>query len=280
MTPMLLTALLFAGPAMETGDLTNGTKLIENHCKGCKSEVLFDPIRLNNVGERKVIQGLARGVGLGPLEGWDGRRLQALDAWDVLTYIRSRSISLTDLIPGVTHFAAFEPEPNEYARQRLYKQARVFDSSPKPAAVKGKILLTWIDPEYKGPVQNLTGQRVAYEDMPKAQRAGWVVLREIKEGKRAVYIGLAVEMKDTKITNAKAVPADGKRSSAAMRAIARGCKNKGRRDNYRRFTCNGTGRMAKAIFKEFIIATEQIYAFELEEYNSDFTSGLGTDDDE
>ena len=271
-------SLFLSGLVMQTGDLANGTKLVGAHCASCKPEVLFDPIRLNDVGEAKVIRALGRGQGVGPLDGWDGRRLTALEAWDVLTYIRSRSITLRDLVPGVTHFAAFEPQPNEYARQRLFKQAKVFSSSPKPEQVKGKVILTWKVPGVTGPVRNLTGNRVAYEDLAKEHRAGWVVLREITEGKRQVFIGLAVDLKDTKITAAKAVPADGKSGSSAMRAVARGCKNKGRRDNYRRFRCNGSGRLANPIFKAFIIATEQIYAFELEEYNSDFTSGLGEDE--
>lgn len=278
MSLALTATLLVAGLPMQTGDLPNGTRLVASHCKPCKPEVLFDPIRLNDVGESKVIKALGRGKGIGPLEGWDGRRLTALEAWDVLTYIRSRSITLRDLIPGVTHFAAFEQQPNEYARQRLYKQAKVFSSSPKPEQVKGKVILTWIDPDARGPVSNLTGNRVAYEDMAQKHRAGWIVLRQVEEGKRQVFLGIAIDLKDTKITAAKAVPADGKKSSAAMRAVARGCKNKGRRDNYRRFRCNGSGRLAQPIFKEFIVASEQIYAFELEEYTSDFTSGLGEDE--
>jgi len=278
MSITLTAAVLFSALPMQTGDLPNGTKLVASHCKSCKPEVLFDPIRLNDVGESKVIKALGRGQGLGPLEGWDGRRLTALEAWDVLTYIRSRSITLRDLIPGVTHFAAFEQEPNEYARQRLYKQAKVFKSSPKPDEVKGKVILTWTDPNSSGPVRNVTGNRVAYEDLAKEYRSGWIVLRQVEEGKRQVFLGLAVDLKDTKITAAKAVPADGKKGSAAMRAVTRGCKNKGRRDNYRRFRCNGTGRLANPIFKAFIVAAEQIYAFELEEYNSDFTSGLGDDE--
>ncbi|MBM65054.1 MAG: hypothetical protein CMH55_02320 [Myxococcales bacterium] len=270
--------IVVAGLPMQTGDLPNGTRLVASHCKSCKAEVLFDPIRLNDVGERKVIKALARGKGIGPLEGWDGRRLSALEAWDVLTYIRSRSITLRDLIPGVTHFAAFEPEPNEYARQRLYKQAKVFSSSPKPEEVKGKVILTWTDPEARGPVRNLTGNRVAYEDMDQKHRSGWIILRQVEEGKRQVFLGVAIDIKDTKIIAAKAVPADGKKSSSAMRAVARGCKNKGRRDNYRRFSCNGSGRLAKPIFKAFIIASEQIYAYEYEEHRSDFTSGLADDE--
>ena len=278
MSLALTASFLLAALPMQTGDLPNGTKLVETHCKACKPETLFDPIRLNDVGEAKVIRALGRGQGVGPLEGWDGRRLTTLEAWDVLTYIRSRSITLRDLIPDVTHFAVFEQEPNEYARQRLFKQAKVFSSTPKTEDVKGKVLLTWSVPGTGGPVQNLTGNRVAYEDLAKEHRAGWVVLREVSEGKRKVFLGLAVDLKDTKIIAAKAVPADGQKASSAMRAVARGCKNKGRRDNYRRFRCNGTGRLANPVFKAFIVATEQIYAFELEEYNSDFTSGLGDDE--
>ena len=52
---------------MQTGDLANGTKLVGAHCSSCKPEVLFDPIRLNDVGEAKVIRALGRGQVLGPL---------------------------------------------------------------------------------------------------------------------------------------------------------------------------------------------------------------------
>ena len=194
----------------------------------------------------------------------------------MLTYIRSRSITLRDLIPGVTHFAAFEPQPNEYARQRLFKQAKVFSSSPKPEQVKGKVILTWKVPGVTGLVRNLTGNRVAYEDGQGAS-GGMGGPSGNHRGKRQGAIGLAVDLKDTKLPRQS-------RSSGWQKWIfsdesgGTGVQEQGPSRQLSTVSLQWFRRLANPIFKAFIIATEQIYAFELEEYNSDFTSGLGEDE--
>ena len=55
---------------------------------------------------------------------------------------------------------------------------------------------------------------------------------------------------------------------------------KGRRDNYRRFTCGRTGSLARPLWNEFIVGSEQIYAYEIVERENDFGSDLGDDEDE
>ena len=63
----------------------------------------------------------------------------------------------------------------------------------------------------------------------------------------------------------------------AMRAVRRGCLGKGRRDNYRRFTCGRTGSLARPIWNAFILGAEQIYAQEIAERENDFGADFDED---
>ena len=59
-----------------------------------------------------------------------------------------------------------------------------------------------------------------------------------------------------------------------MKSVDRGCRGKGRRDNYRRFSCSQTRSLAKPIWNAYILGSEQVYAYEIEERENDFGADL------
>ncbi len=277
---MTLTLLLTSVPAMaakvvnyELGDLTNGKALIKAHCGGCDRVKMHDPMALAGIGEAAVRQGLARGKGVGPLVGWDGRKLQELEAWDVICYLRRYSISLADLMPSATHYSIEDGVPNQWGRERLFRKAKVFKSEPDEKQVTGKVIVLWDDEKTSG-LHNVTGDTSIIGGFERKQKKAFVLLRTITQGKKTVHVGLALDQETLKVIAARAVYADGSAPNSALRGVRSGCLGKGRRDNYRRFSCGRTGRLARPLWKAYIIGAEQIYAYEIVVRENDFGADL------
>ena len=265
--------------SFELGDLANGETLIKAHCGGCDRANLHDPMSLAQVGEKKIRSALALGKGVGPLKGWSGKRLHELEAWDVVRYLRQYSISLADLMPEATHYSIEDAVPNEYGRERRWRQAKVFKQEPNEDKVRGKVIVVWSVPGAKG-LTNVSGDTSVIGGFERDQKKAFVLLRTIGSKKKRVHVGLAMEQAGLKIIAARAVHADGSKASSKVRSVRSGCLGKGRRDNYRRFTCGRTGSLARPLWNEFIIGSEQIYAYEIVERENDFGSDLGDDDEE
>ena len=265
--------------SFELGDLANGEALIKAHCGACDRATLHDPMSLAQVGEKKIRAGLARGQGVGPLKGWSGKRLHELEAWDVVRYLRQYSISLADLMPGATHYSIEDAVPNEYGRERLWRQAKVFKQEPTEDQVRGQVIVIWEVPGANG-LTNVSGDTSVIGGFERDQKKAFVLLRTVGSKKKRVHVGLAMEQTGLKIIAARAVHADGSKASSSVRGVRSGCLGKGRRDNYRRFTCGRTGSLARPLWNEFIIGSEQIYAYEIVERENDFGSDLGDDEDE
>ena len=265
--------------AFELGDLANGKALVKAHCSGCDLATLHDPMSLARVGEKTIRDGLSRGQGVGPLKGWSGKRLHELEAWDVVRYLRQFSISLADLMPKATHYSIEDAVPNEWGRERLWRKAKVFKSEPSEDKVRGQVIVLWEVPGARG-LTNVSGDTSVIGGFESDQKKAFVILRTIGSKKKRVHIGLAMEQAGLKIIAARAVHADGSKASASVRSVRSGCLGKGRRDNYRRFTCGRTGSLARPLWNEFIIGSEQIYAYEIIERENDFGSDLGDEDEE
>jgi hypothetical protein len=256
--------LLAAPPQMAVGDLTHGEALIAAHCGGCDSTKLHDPALLSQTGEAALRRALVGGRGIGPLKGWDGTRLHQLDSWDVSAYLRHHGVALTTLVPAATHFAVFERTPNQWGRERLAKKAGLFGrKTPSEAQATGQIIVTWTRAGSSG-LSNVTGDQSMIGDFTAEERGNYVLFGTAKK----VFFGLVVDKGDLRVRRAKAVPTAGGAISRSHLSVGRGCKGKGRRDNYRRFACGGG--LAKAIFKRYITGAEQIYAQELHERENDF----------
>jgi hypothetical protein len=271
-------ALAAKAPTVQIGDLDNGSALVKAHCGACNVQTMYDPMVLAKVGEPALLEALRRGKGVGPLVGWDGSRLHELEAWDVVRYLRQHSISLTDLLPHATHFSIEEVVPNEWGRERLHKQARVFKTEPTEDQVKGSVIVVWQTASNKA-LQNVTGDTSIMGGFERNEKLAYVLLRTIEVKKKKVHIGLALDRETLKVQAARAVYADGSKASSALRAVRQGCRGKGRRDNYRRFSCGRTGGLARPIWNAFIVGAEQIYAQEIAERENDFGDDLGDDSD-
>jgi hypothetical protein len=282
----LLSMVLVSSPALagkaldyELGDLTNGIALIKAHCGSCDAATLHDPMALAQVGEAKIRMGLTRGQGVGPLKGWSGKRLHELEAWDVIRYLRGYSISLADLMPNATHYSIEESVPNEWGRERLWRKAKVFKEEPEEDKVRGKVVVVWEVPGARG-LTNVSGDTSVIGGFESNQKKAFILLRTLTVKKKKIHVGLAMDQDSIKIIAARAVHADGSKASSAVRSVRSGCLGKGRRDNYRRFTCGRTGSLARPLWNEFIVGSEQIYAYEIAERENDFGSDLGSDDED
>ena len=183
---MTLILLLTSSPVwaakvvnFELGDLTNGKALIKAHCGGCDRAKMHDPMVLAEIGEAAVRQGLSRGKGVGPLEGWDGRKLHELEAWDVISYLRRYSISLADLMPNATHYSIEDGVPNQWGRERLFRKAKVFKAEPEEKQVTGKIIVLWDDQKTSG-LHNVTGDTSIIGGFDRQQKKAFVLLRTIQ----------------------------------------------------------------------------------------------------
>ena len=100
------------------------------------------------------------------------------------------------------------------------------------------------------------------------------MLRTINVKGKSIHIGLALDRKTLRILVARAVPSEGGKPSKAMKSVDRGCRGKGRRDNYRRFSCSQPRSLAKPIWNTYILGSEQVYAYEIEERENDFGADL------
>ena len=123
---------------------------------------------------------------------------------------------------------------------------------------------SWSVPGSKGLV-NVSGDTSVIGGFEKRSEEGLCALADITAAKKKVHVGLAMEIETLKISAARAVYADGSRARGQVRAVRSGCVGKGRRDNYRRFSCGRTGALARPLWNQFIIGSEQIYAYEIAE---------------
>jgi hypothetical protein len=255
---------LFATPPMAVGDLAHGELLITKHCGACDKAGLHDPRSLAKTGERALRRALLDGRGVGPLKGWDGTRLHPLDAWDISAYLRHHGVALTTLLPAATHYAVFERTPNQWGRERLAKKAGLFGrKTPSEAEATGRIIVTWTRSGSKG-LTDVSGDQSMIGDFNADERGNYVLFGTTKKA----FFALVVDKDDLRVQGAKAVPADGGTLGRKYTSVSGKCKGKGRRDNYRRFSC--AGALSKAVFKRYITGAEQIYAHELLERENDF----------
>ena len=283
---MTLMILLFGSPVLaakavdfDLGDLTEGRALMKAHCGGCDAVNVHDPMALALVGEAMVRKGLATGKGVGPLTGWDGTRLHELQAWDVIRYLRRYSISIADLMPTATHYSIEDATPNEWGRDRLFRKAKVFKAEPTEKQVTGKVIVLWEDLKARG-LSNVTGDTSIIGGFEREQKSNFVLLRTVTVAKRKIHLGLALDSQTLKVVSARAVYADGSDPSAALRAVRSSCKGKGRRDNYRRFSCGRTGRLARPLWDAYIVGVEQVYAYEIVVRENDFGADLDTSEED
>ena len=205
----------------ELGDLANGEALIKAYCASCDRATLHDPMALAQVGEKKIRDALARGQGVGPLKGWSGKRLHELEAWDVVRYLRQYSISLADLMPQATHYSIEDAIPNEYGRERLWRQAKVFKQEPTEEQVRGQVIVIWEVPGAKG-LTNVSGDTSVIGGFESDQKKAFVLLRTVSSKKKRVHVGLAMEQAGLKIIAARAVHADGSKASSSVRGVRSG----------------------------------------------------------
>jgi hypothetical protein len=243
------------------GDLLHGQKLYQED-SGQKTPKV-DGAWLNQYPDDQILKALEEGkAGFPRLKSKN-----ALDAWDVLAYLRSANADVSQLVPSATHMLLSEGELDQYAKERLKDKARL---SLGAGSDKGRVFPLFAVEGAAGsePVRILEKDHKNRDKLKPSLKAGYVLFVPLTSMRGGGYEAAVAIDRDIVITAVEVRGPDGTVPNDLNQA-ARRFVGKGGRGKYDALKAPGAGKAVQELTKPlsdgFLLGVEHIYMYEVKE---------------
>lgn len=270
------------------GDLVHGKQLYDQHCMSChgfngmggqnaESPRLTDSGRLNALTNEAMLALIRESdVGGGKKKKSDkaahfklpSDSVSRLDAWDIIGFLRARTVEVPALWPEGDRYLAGLYKPDQYALERLSK------STGKPVTEEAATfhVFTVYKTGWGGQMSLLKPDPKVLDKLKKNMKQGYVVTVPLNGQKSATDVVLALDPKNLSIVNIKAMTSDGTAIPELDKQLQRFIGKGDRRVSgtpKASLKAGGGGKDFAAleanVTESFMLAAEAVTAYEIQE---------------
>jgi hypothetical protein len=264
------------------GDLTHGKALYDAHCMKChgmngmggakdNAPRLSDSSLLNAVTDAKLLDLMREGDSKRPKKQRHFKvpaDVGLLDLWDVVGFLRSRTVEVLGLFPDADRYLAGPYQPDEFALERLEKTTgKRF--SPEESRLN---VFTAYKTGWGSPAVLLPNDPKILDKLKRNMKVGYVVAVALPDQPRATEVVLALEVKNLSITQVRALGQDGSPNPDLDKQLQKFVGKGDRRLSGQpkaTLKVGGGGKAFQALevqlTESFVRATEAVTAFEVKE---------------
>lgn len=247
------------------GDARNGGKLFEQLCKSRYAETgigLFTSDAMNLFTDDALFARVSAGdcVTREQKEKFDPSKLSFLDKWDVVAFMRTLHMNLSDFFPTAGRYVAKTYEIDDFGKKRIADAARPLKKGETSAAV-----FTFFDFEgEEGELTYVPQDPIKLDQLKKDQKAGYLVFLPFKHEGFEGELGVAMDASGvmTKLMVHPAAPGAQALNAALERFVGMG--KKGQTEPFE----VGGGKskaLAAALFPVYLRAMETVTMYDREE---------------
>ncbi|MEW5855336.1 MAG: cytochrome c [Myxococcota bacterium] len=205
-----------SSPRPLQGDLVRGKELYDAHCMSChgangmggKELRLSDSNLLNARSDTKLLDLIREGDSSRPKKSRHFKlpgELGVLDAWDIIGFLRSRTIEVPVMVPDADRYLAIPYTPDEFGLERLQKTT---GQSFKPEDSKFTVYAGY-KTGWGGQTSLLPADPKVLDKLKRNMKVGYVVVVPLSGQKRETEVVLTLEPKNLSIVRARAITMDG-----------------------------------------------------------------------
>ena len=268
------------------GDKVHGRLLFLKHCTSCHGQNgkgngsgisslnqnaanLTDGSVMNLISDDKLYEVISKGKkgkkvsmpAFGKRKS-SGFTLNILDIWDTVSYIQTMYLKIIRFFPDAKNFTGKIYSLNDSFLKRVEKALKRSltdkEKDIKVFAVYGGEKNTWL-PEF------IPQDPIRLDELNRKDKIGYLTFANIKFKKKNMQIAIAID-ENCKIKQILTVD----NSKSFKKAMKRYLK-KGKRGKYKHF---GKRKIDKVIFGAWVINTEAVYLYEVEERERNFADDL------
>lgn len=264
---LTLSAFPSGEPAAESrplmGDPVHGAKLFEELCKSRYVETgvaLFDSAELALLTDAQLYARIGEGscVTDEQPEPFDASKLDYLDKWDVLAFIRTLHLNLADFFPEASRYVSKVYTIDEFGLKRVAAAA-----SPLPPEQRSAPVFTFYDFEgEQGNLRFVPQDPIQLDQLKRDKKSGYLVFLPLKHGEFQGEVGIGMDAQGV-ITKLMVHPdAPG---AAGLNAALSDFTGQGRLGQSEAFRVKKHPALSKAIFPLYMRAMETVTMFIREE---------------
>lgn len=280
------------------GDLTAGRALFEQHCQEChgangvgtsKGSRLADSNKLNALSNSRLLQimreGTLKSAEPAAAAGKDKKKkassagsaarhfvlpaeLTLLDAWDVVGFLRSRTVDATSFFPEADRYVTDTYAPDNFGLERLEKS-----TGKKFTAEDARLyVFTLYKTGWGGATQLIPNDPKVLDKLKKNMKQGYVVATPLEGQDTPTQVVLALDPKTFAIVNIRAHTQDGTALPELDKQLTRFVGKGDRRvsgGNKSTLKAGGGGKqfaaLEGAVTEAFVRAAEAVTAYEIVE---------------
>jgi hypothetical protein len=248
------------------GDPIHGAKLFEEHCKSRYKTTglgLFTSDAMNLITDDELYARVDEGdcVTEEQPAKFDADGLSYLDKWDMVAFMRTLHMNLSDFFPEASRYVAKTYTIDEYGLGRIAKAAEPLPEDEQSAAV-----FTFFDIE--GEAGNLTyvpQDPIKLDQLEKDQKAGYLVFLPMEHDGFEGEVGIAMDPRG--VIEKMMVHPDAEKAELLNTHLAR-FEGRGRKGQTQPFEVSGgraVKRLAKVVFPLYLRAMETVTMYDREE---------------
>ncbi len=248
------------------GDPAHGAKLFEKHCKSRYVETglgLFTSDAMNLLTDEELAARFGAGDCVTPeqKEKFDGSALGFLDRWDVVAFVRSLHMNLSDFFPSASRYVAKTYTIDKYGLDRIAKAASPLAKDKQSAAV-----FTFFKfPQEEGDLTYVPDDPILLDQLKPVNKVGYLVFLPIQYDGFSGEIGVAMD-RDGVIAKMMVHPKA--KGAGPLNDSLTKFTGLGRKGQSAPFTVGGGPKMkqlADAIFPLYLRAMETVTMYDREE---------------
>ncbi len=254
-----------AAPRPLVGDVLNGAKLFNKHCKSRYKKTglgLFTSDQMNLLTDKTVYAKLKSGECITPeqKEKFDGKSVSYLELWDMTAFIRTLHMTLDEFFPVSGRYICKSYEIDKFGLERL-KEATGKTPKEKAASV-----FTFFNFEgEEGRLAFIPQDPIQLDHLKKDKKAGYLVFMPFKYQKFNGEIGVAMDGNGKIIRIG--VHKDAKGAELLNKSLSRftGLGRKGQSEPFKISGGKKMAKLSKAVFPIYMRAMETVTMYDREE---------------
>lgn len=250
----------------KVGDALHGAKLFEKHCKSRYKATgigLFSSAKMTLLTDRALFAKVSEGdcVTDEQKAKFDPEGLSYLDRWDMVAFMRTLHMNLSDFFPTGSRYIAKVYTIDEFGLRRVASAA-----APLPEDQRSAAVFTFFD--FEGEEGNLTfvpQDPIKLDQLKKDQKAGYLVFLPMEHGEFSGEVGIAMDAQGA-ITTIRVHP--GAEGAELLNASLARFEGMGRLGQSEPFKVSGGKKMAelaKTVFPLYMRAMETVTMYIREE---------------
>jgi hypothetical protein len=274
----LVAAIAWAAPAFAAegvlvGDPSHGEGLYGKECAGCHGDrgsggrtgiALTDSGRMNLLTNDQMFASIETGAGMKkPKDHAFKGKVQYLDLWDVVAYVRTLHMTLDEFFPGASRYASKEYEIDKFGLDRILEAT---GNKLQGADAKAAVFTFFTFDGEEGFLTYVPQDPIKLDQLEKNKKTGYLVFLPFDDG--TGYKGeIGVGMDAKGVITRMAVHQRSKGSDLLNKSLSRfeGMGKKGQKEKFKVAGGKPMEALAEKVFPTYMRAMETITMYDRDE---------------